>query len=557
MGWKRPAISDQPSAAAWIAPGSRTAETDGFELRASGDLLRSSTVNSSELIAPPRPRFGLQLLRGLAVLGLATGFSFVADLFVLSLFPQSQEFINHLLNGGLPVAKANLAPVLTLLGLTLLAFCYAGWRLLSRPPRSLVYSGLLIASVLVADMAVMAFVWPGITDPLTDLMTYGKLSDLGFIVCLAGFIPMAVFAALCRLRPWRWIGGSAIALGLILGFLAMDDAAINRPITFAQISPAFPGAEASYNVLMRYGKDHPLGKKFRQPMRIFKDGPFVDATKPAEWPAWLARHRGAVETDWAELAPLRAWIGELNTYDRIGDLMPADIHAEIITFGPLRSYSHNVCEMAGLQAVAGHGDEAIATLLPLLQVSRKLEPSARSLVRAMLARVMQRSGLSTARFVLDTAPVSPAMRARLAESLALGIGGEDGVRHLLAIENAFFVGAGDGLALGDFGLYANRRPGFLRQSLNLASPFLYHRYHTANLREEFVASLQTFAARRDMDGFGRVQSDFLKGASRPTFSNFMGTYLMGATVPAYTKVVEAYWKIEDSRTTLLARLAKS
>lgn len=37
----------------------------------------------------------------------------------------------------------------------------------------------------------------------------------------------------------------------------------------------------------------------------------------------------------------------------------------------------------------------------------------------------------------------------------------------------------------------------------------------------------------------------------------MGNVLVGAMVPAYTKVVEAYWKIEDSRTAMLARLAKS
>ena len=514
-------------------------------------------MNSPEPIASPRPRLGLQLLRAVAVVGLAIGFTFVADLLVLALAPQSSEFIQHLLNGGLPAVKASLAPVLTLLVLTLLAVCYAGSRLLSRPPRSMVYSGLLVAAVLVVDTVLMAYVWPGITDPLTELMTYGKLSDLGFIVCLVGFIPMAVFAVTCRLRSWRWIGGGAVALGLILGYLAMDDTAVRRPSSLAQISPVFPGAEASYTVLMRYGKDHPLGKNFPDPHRIFADGPFVDASKPAEWPAWLTRHRVAVEADWAELAPLRAWIGELNTYDRIGDLMPARISAEIIRFTPLRSYSNHVCEVAGLQAIAGHGDEAISTLLPLLQVSRKLEPSSRSLVRTMIARVMQRSGLSTARFVLDTTPVSPAMRARLAAALALGIGGENGVRHLLAIEDAFFSEASAGQTLGDFLPYENRRAQILRESMNLASPFLYNRHRTVNLHSELTASLQDFAARRDMDGLGCAQRDFYQSTAHPGFSNFMGTYLVSAMIPAYSKVVEAYWTIEDSRTTLLARLAKS
>ena len=213
--------------------------------------------------------------------------------------------------------------------------------------------------------------------------------------------------------------------------------------------------------------------------------------------------------------------------------------------------------MAGLQAIAGHGDDAIATLLPLLEVSRKLEPSSRSLVRAMFSRVMQDVGLSTARFVLDTAPVSPAMRARLASSLALGIGGEAGVRHLLTIEASYFVGASAGQSLGDFLPLERERGQLLRRSLNLAGPFLYNRCRTVNAHGALAAELQEFAARRDLAGLKRAQNLFYGDQSRPRFKNFMGNYLVGAIVPAYGKVVDAYWKIEDHRTALVARLAKS
>jgi len=379
------------------------------------------------------------------------------------------------------------------------------------------------------------------------------LSDLAFVVGLIGLVPMAVFSGLRLLRSWRWIAGVALALVAILTYLATDDPAIVHPVTFEQISPAFPGAEASYQVLMRYGKNHPLGQNFKEAKRIFDAGPFVDSSKPAEWPDWLTRHRAAIEADWAELAPVRAWIDELNGFERIGDVMPAQPDAEIITFGPFRSYTHHVCEIAGLQAIAGKGDEAIATLLPLIQVSRKLEPSSRSLVRSMVARVMQGIALETTRFVLDTTKVSPAMREQLAAAFTLGIGGEAGVRHLLGIDYAFFPEAGAGRALGDFIPHETGRSELVRGFLNLTSPFLYNPCRTANLHGEFVANLQEAAARRDLKEFDRVQAAFFRTQTRPGFKNFMGRYLLSAMVPAYTKVVNAYWRIEDHRTALLAR----
>ena len=514
-------------------------------------------MNESEAVSGSAPGVGSRLLRVLALLGLAVGLSFVADLLLLSLLPPSQAFIFRLLNEGLPAVKGSMTPALTLVGLTFAAFCYAGWSLRKRGRRGLVTAGLVVAAVLVADLLVLAGVAPGIMEPLTALMSSSNFSDFGFVAALVGLIPLVVFAAVCRVRSWRWLAAGYAVLGVILGYLATDDTVIRPPATFAQISPPFPGAEDSFNVLMRYGRNHPLGKKFRQPQRIFKDGPFCDATKPAEWPAWLARHRAAIEADRVELAPVRAWIDELNHFDRIGDLMPAQVQAEVISFQAFRAYTHNITEVAGLQAIAGHGDEAVATLLPLLEVSRKLEPSSRSLVRAMISRVMQNIGLSTARFVLDTAPVSPAKRARLAATLTIGIGGEAGVRRLLAIEDSFMVEATAGEPLGNFLPMERERGALLRRSMNLASPFLYNRCRTVNAHGAVTAELQEFAVRRDLAGLKRAQISFAGDKSRPKFKNFMGNYLVGAMVPAYGKVVEAYWKIEDSRTALLARLAKS
>ncbi|MEO6993594.1 MAG: hypothetical protein ABI273_08185 [Lacunisphaera sp.] len=479
--------------------------------------------------------------------------SFVAAVLLLAQFPR---FIDGVINDRSHLPEASFVPAIVLIGLTLGALYFGVRWLWARPQRGLLYSALLVASLLVVDVVAIAFFQPleWFTEPTKGALIYGVVSDPGIIVLLLGLATIGVFAALWRVRSWWWISGGYLALATVLTYLATDDPAVLHPVTLAQVSPAFPGAETSYDVLMRYGKQHPLGHDFKNRARIFDPGKFVDASKPVEWPAWLASHREAVEADWAELSPVRVWIDELSHFDRIGDLMPARLDAEIITFLPLRSYSQHAAAIAGMQAIAGHGDDAIATLLPPVKVSRKLEPYSRSLVRTMISRVMQNVALSTARFVLDTTPVSPEMRKRLLIAFTDGTGGATGVRHLLATENALFAEASDEIPLGEL-LTFQRPRGALRWSMNLVGPFLYNRRRTANLRGEFTANLQELAARRDMEAFSRAQTVFFERKASPRFKNFMGNALLTVTTPGYTQVVTNYWKTEDARIALLHRLA--
>ncbi len=502
------------------------------------------------------PRMAPWLLRSVALLGLGPGLSFVAAVLLLAQFPQSQGFIDGVINGRAYQPEASLAPAIVLIGLTLGAICFGIRWLWARPPHGLLYSVLLVASLLVVDVVAIAFYQPleWFIEPTKGALVNGVASDPGIIVLLLGLATTGVCAALWRLRSWWWISAGYLVLAASLTYLATDDPVVLHLVTLGQVSPAFPGSEASYDVFMRYGRQHPLGHDFKNPARIFDQGKFVDANKPVEWPAWLKSHREAVEADWAELAPVRAWIDELSHFDRIGDLMPAHLDTEIITFWPLRSYSQHAAAIAGMQAIAGHGDDAISTLLPLVQVSRKLEPYSRSLVRSMIARVMQNVALSTARFVLDTTPVSPEMRKRLLIAFTDGTGGESGIRHLLATENALFAEANDEIQLGDL-LTFQRPRGVLRWSMNLVGPFLYNRHRTANLRSEFTANLQELAGRRDMEAFSRAQNAFLERAVSPRFKNFMGNFLLTFTTPIYTQVVTSYWKTEDARIALLDRLA--
>jgi len=235
-------------------------------------------------------------------------------------------------------------------------------------------------------------------------------------------------------RSWLRIALGGLVLGMMLAYLAHDDPVIRRPLTLEELSPPFPGAEASFRVLMRYGKDQPLAKNFRTPK--FKDPYPILSPEPAgKWRQTITTHRAELEQHWTEFAAERAWWMELNAFDRIGDLTPARVDAEILGFQVVRTLSQHGIAIASLQALDRRGDAAVDTLLPVLGVGRKLQPGSRTLVRAMIGIVIEHISQQTAGFILDTTAVSPSAKARRVATLG-GAAPEAGVRQLLETEYA-------------------------------------------------------------------------------------------------------------------------
>lgn len=310
---------------------------------------------------------------------------------------------------------------------------------------------------------------------------------------------------------------------------------------------------------MRYGKDHPLGGqnfRFQTPSRVYRGaGVFNPGGNPAEWSKWLADNRADMEADWLKLAPVWAWWNELNTFDRIGDLTPSRPDAEIISFQPIRAISQHACAIASLQALDGRGDEAFATLLPVLQVSRKLEPSSRTLVRLMIARIVERLTMATAVFVLDHATVSPAAKAKFAAAL-VGDEGAEGARRIIAQQYAWWVSACADRRVGDLvAVNWNNQRYVGQDTLNLFSPFLYNPRHTTNVLGQVTAELEDFAAHRESKKLDARTDAFVADEGRH-LKNRMGTALViNHLNPAYGKIVDSYWKTEDDRSALRERLA--
>jgi hypothetical protein len=373
---------------------------------------------------------------------------------------------------------------------------------------------------------------------------------------IAGLGAVALTYGIRRLvrNPWTRLGVSYAALAGVVAYLMIDEATVRRPLTLEAFAPTFPGGEESYEVFMRYGKQHPLGRDFRfQPSQKLYQGQGGWKPKDPQWSAWIATNRAELESGWAKLEPVRAWWSELNTFDRIADLTPPKVDAEIITFAPIRALTQHACAIASLQALDGNGDAAMETLLPILEVSRKLEPSARTLVRFMIARVAQKLALETAAFVLDTVPVSPSTRARLAGALTGGCAGPEGARYVVGMEYAWAMTAVTSPDFAQF-LLEDEKQRWMRRCLTPLRPLVLNSRRTLNLYAELTAELQDLAARRgtaDMDG---CYKEFFAHQARVNFKNFGGTLLLTRMVPAYKKIVESYWTTEDLRTALHSRL---
>jgi hypothetical protein len=374
-----------------------------------------------------------------------------------------------------------------------------------------------------------------------------------------GFVAVFPFGFLAlvgkfRVRAWWWIGGGWLAVIPVLAYLAADEPS-RRTITLDEMAPAFPGAEKSYAVLMRYSKQNPAPEAVALEKATFKIvGLPVGPDQPAEFTKFITERRADIEADWAALEPQRRWLDELNAFDRIGDLGAASISTDIIRFSAWRLLSQKTTAKAGLLALDGRGDEAIATLLPILEASRKLEPSARTLVRFLVARVVQRMLIETAALTVQQTPVSPVMRARLAAVLKLGAGGEAGARRLVAVDYAGVAGWLSEGTLGA-GFKWDGKGGPRTALFDIFGPFVFNRQRAINTYGDLISELQELAARREGGKIDLRTKEFWAHQNRSRFKNFYGSYLMQMFTPALAKPVESYWKVEDQRIALLARLA--
>jgi hypothetical protein len=408
----------------------------------------------------------------------------------------------------------------------------------------------LRAVILLALCAALAFVFVlgsfALLNPMTmddDHFRVAVTASLG----LGGLLLPVLLVWLAyrlRLRSWWWLGGGWLAVLPVLAYLAADDPVIRRPMTIEEVAPSFPGAEQSYQVLMVQAVDSPAA-------RAFKTGAFSTPKDIAELPAYAGKNRARVEDTWHKLAAERAWYAELNAFDRIGDLGDASHETPIPAYAVHRVMAQTAQLKALLLAGEGRGDEAVAVLLPVLEVGRKIQVTSRTLVRTMIGFTIRRMALDAAGLVLDRTAVSPAMRARLLAA-AGPVSGEAGARRLVAIEYANWTTG----SMIDYHL--NRKaespaPAVLRGLVGLFTPLVINPNRTINEAGDIMAELQDLAARRQPMTLARRVAP----APGPVgIKNLIGQLMVYSEMPAYQYILDRYWETEDKLVALRGRLAE-
>jgi hypothetical protein len=365
-----------------------------------------------------------------------------------------------------------------------------------------------------------------------------------------------------RRRRTRWLGWPVLGIGWaavlpVLVWLAWDEPAVRQPVSIEEFSPVFPGAEKSFAVLMQYSTKNP-GPEARAfaAAKLVVPGFGANPQDPDRWLSFVNENRAGLEADWAVLAPQRRWLDELAAFDRIGDLTPAGISAEIVKFQPWRALSYHACGIATLQALNGHGDDAIATLLPLLEVSRKLQPTSRTLVRSLIAEVAERMTLQTTLIVLDHATVSEATRRRLSAVLA-NENAPAMARRLIMEDFVQFWSSYLTMKLGDAIVPDRGLVSCLHGPLNLLSALFLNPNATVNLYGDHVRELAALAEERDLRQFATRNWSFGDEALLEAgLKNLGGRLMVNRAVPAYDKALEMHWKVADLRAAVRQRLAE-
>jgi hypothetical protein len=420
----------------------------------------------------------------------------------------------------------------------------------------------ILAAALGAIGLLAALTLPTARDAASRLTTAGpEFSALAVTGLVATAVSILVLPLLLLVvgRRCRWLRRTHLIVlwAVVLtaaGYLVWDDTAVRAPLSLAEISPALPGDQTSFALYLRYGKDAPATKTVTTPKLLIGAATADLATKPEKWADFLRTHRAEIEAEWAKLAPVRAWWDELAALPRIGDLTAPHPAAPILAFQPTRVHAQVAVAIASLQALDGRGDEAMATVTRLYSVARKWEPNSRTLVRAMIAKVVQKMALQTAAFVLDHTPVSVAARAAFDAELTAATGGPAGARHLVLIEGGFsqpmvaeFI---RGTPMGGLQPFTS-----LQTAVRIFGPLVINPRATLNLLGDRYRALAELAAARRL----KELEDREHPVNQPFLADYAGKNLGGRllgdmALPALAKVVKTYWDIDDLRLAMLARL---
>jgi len=417
--------------------------------------------------------------------------------------------------------------------------------------------GILLTIVLLAKVPMMRQVIFANQPPDNDMGV--NFTYFALLVAFAGPLAVLIYGLRHRWLSWRVVTAVWVLVIGTMAYLAYDDPVVILPISLEEFSPALKGDEVGYQLSTRFSGVKPDLKLDDKVTALVSNlsGKATDTDI-------LRQHHDEIEVGWGNITVLRDWWGEMAALPRIGDLSRTNWDPNP-AFTPIRAYSRYACAHAELLALDGKGDEALATLGQLADVSQKLSATSRSLVRIMIAIVVNKMAITDANYVLDHGTTSPAAREKLAATLAEGLSGEAGARRMIMVEYVRQLPMYSTFHLDD--LYTlskaagassdndySAQRSIWTHPLDLFDLLLTNPRATANLAGSYYSQAAELAAKR-LGGLAVLGENFeLSLESRSAIKNMGGRQLLSMAIPAYSKIISEYWKEQDMRAALLTRL---
>lgn len=342
-------------------------------------------------------------------------------------------------------------------------------------------------------------------------------------------------------RGW-WRAVALVLLALPLAWLCIDAPPVENDYTIADITVDSPDAGPSSRVLLRYSRNAAADFQL--------NAPTVDSTSREAFTNALACAR-EIEQAWADIAPAREWVRQLDAFDVIADLLPGTRPEDwgrgigVLDFRVLRRIGRVYWAHASLLAERGKPDEALRELVQFHSVSRKALSRASLLVHKMVWTAIVHGNLDTAERILRKA------HGRRKEAAALILetfppltAGEVSMRSPLIGEYLGLVTELSGYrALEWIGLFGSvSDPAAVAGAFRPFEPFLYQRNRTRRILHGRLDQHITAAARCPPEGFEplttREREAFLPGIRNVVGGWLTWEWLEPSVLPAGQRCFE-------------------
>lgn len=354
---------------------------------------------------------------------------------------------------------------------------------------------------------------------------------------------------------WRWSARAvlAVAVAVVVVYLKADVEESPSVARNRQAVSGYYDDEASYLLTLRYSPK-PGAAMVMAELPNSLDIPSDEPKRSA----YLKAHREEIEANWAALTDVRAWWSEMAALPALGDRTSGQLDQPFLKFAPVRAYTTYALAIAELRALDGDVDGAMSMVSDVFKVGANLEFPTCTLVRGMIAVVVQRSALKSASFIFEHAEVSRQARRDFAALLAARHDPADSLRRMLLAEGIYTEnviravdGSGDlGLSVGEMGEWARIFGGGVRW-------LAFDAQDTINRIQDEMEIQSALAAARDLEALRRRDDEMWRGLhGRFQIKNIGGRMMVSLMMPAYTSITKSYWEKEDLRQVMLTRLAE-